>query len=350
MGKEAEHAADPILVVDDEEPIRRALGRLLERQGYPCTLAADAAEAHRRLDERPFALILSDVNMPGESGLDLVRHVLTEHGDTAAVLVTGVDDPDLARLALEMGAYGYVLKPFEANEVLISVVNALRRRRLEIEQREQREWLESAVLERTEELRRAHEDTIHRLAAAAEFRDDETGQHVQRMSDSCGLLARLAGLPLERCEMIRIASPLHDIGKIGIPDAILLKPGRLTPEEFETMKRHAAIGHEMLAGSRNDLLELAATIAWTHHEKFDGRGYPLGLAGEAIPIEGRIAALADVFDALTSPRPYKEAFPVDKAVAILREGRGTHFDAALLDLFLDSLDEVLAIRRRRAEE
>ncbi|MBI5487936.1 MAG: response regulator [Deltaproteobacteria bacterium] len=345
---ESGHEAERILVVDDEEPIRRALGRVLDREGHRCTLAADAGEAHRLLDEGPFSLILSDVNMPGESGMELLRHVLTEHRDVAAVMVTGVDDPRLARMALELGAYGYVIKPFEANEVVISAVNALRRRRLEIDQRAQRERLEEAVRERTAELARAHQETIHRLAVAAEYRDDETGQHVQRMSDSCALLARLAGLPLGLCEMIRITSPMHDIGKIGIPDAVLLKPGRLTPEEFETMKRHAAIGHDMLAGSRNDLLDLAATIAWTHHERFDGRGYPRGLAGEAIPIAGRIAAVADVFDALTSPRPYKEAFPVDKAVGILLEGRGTHFDAVLLDVFLSSLDDVLAIRRRYA--
>ncbi|MEW6543266.1 MAG: HD domain-containing phosphohydrolase [Nitrospirota bacterium] len=349
--------------MDDEEAIRRMLGRLLERYGYACVTAADAQEARRCLAEQEFALILCDMNMPGESGLGLIRHVLREHPDTAAVMVTGLDDPQLANLALEIGAYGYIIKPFESNEVLINVANALRRRRLEIENRAHRERLEQTVLDRTAALRHAierleqtqrdlrlsREETIQRLAIAAEFRDDATAQHIRRMSHYCELLARKCGLDDATCELIRIASPMHDIGKIGTPDHILLKPDKITTNEFSIIRQHSEIGYRILAGSESELLRLAATIAWTHHEQFDGSGYPRGLAGEAIPLPGRIATIADVFDALTSPRPYKPAFSIDQAVSIMRERREKQFDPGLLDLFLASLDEALAIRTRYAD-
>lgn len=352
-----------ILIVDDDESTRRLLGRLLESYGYSCFLAANATEARLRLSEQEFPLILCDVNMPGESGLELIRHVLREHPFTAAVMVTGLDDPQLANIALEIGAYGYILKPFESNEVLINVANALRRQRLEIENLTQREQLEQMVLERTTALRKAvsrleraeqevrlsREETIQRLAIAAEFRDRTTAEHIQRMSHYCELLARKYGLEQERCELIRIASPMHDIGKIGTPDHVLLKPGKFTPEEFEAITRHTEIGYRILSGSDGELLKLAATIAWTHHEKFDGTGYPRGLAGEAIPLEGRIAAVADVFDALTSKRAYKPAYSVEQTLDIMRERRAKHFDPALLDLFLQSMDEVLAIKTRYAD-
>lgn len=352
-----------ILIVDDEEPIRRMLRRLLERHHYACKVASDATEARRQLEGQDFALILCDVNMPGESGLDLVRHVLREYPHTAAVMITGLDDPQLASIALEQGAYGYIIKPFESNEVLINVSNALRRRRLEIENQAHREHLEQTVLERTAALREAitnleraerdirlsREETIQRLALAAEFRDDETARHVQRMSHYCALLARRYGLDEGHCELIRIASPMHDIGKIGTPDSILLKPGKFTPEEFQAISRHPEIGYRILSGSDADLLKLAAVIAWTHHEKYDGSGYPRKLKGETIPLEGRIAAVADAFDALTSRRVYKPAFPVDQAISIMRQGRGKHFDPGLLDTFLDSMDQVLVVKDQYAD-
>lgn len=346
-------AASQVLIVDDEEPTRRMLGRLLEGHGYHCTLAGDAHEARQHLGKEPFALILCDVNMPGESGLQLVRHVLQEYPHTAAVMVTGLDDHHLANVALELGAYGYIIKPFEANEILINVANAFRRRRLEIETQAHRERLELAVLERTAELRQAlqrlelaAEETIHRLAIAAEFRDDETARHIQRMSHYCALLATRYGFDAQRCELIRIASPMHDIGKIATPDQILLKPGKVTADEFEVIRRHTEIGYRILEGSEAELLKLAAAIAWTHHERFDGTGYPRNLAGEAIPVEGRIAAIADAFDALTSRRVYKPAFPIDQAIAMMQQQRGRQFDPALLDLFLDSMEAVLTIRNQ----
>lgn len=355
--------ATRILIVEDEEATRRLLGRLLEGYGYVCTQAGDAREARRRLRESDFALILCDVNMPGESGLQLVREVLKEYPQMAAVMVTGLDDPQFANVALESGAYGYILKPFETNEILINVTNALRRRRLEIENKSHRDHLEQMVRERTAELRLAverleaaqlnlrlsQEETVQRLAIAAEFRDNATAQHIRRMSHYSTLLARKAGLDEERCELIRIASPMHDIGKIGTPDNILLKPGLFTPEEFQAITKHTEMGYRILAGSDSQLLKLAAMIALTHHEKFDGTGYPQGLVGEAIPIEGRIVSVADAFDALTTKRVYKPAFSPDQAVDIMRQQRGTHFDAGLLDIFLESMDEVLRIKKEHED-
>jgi putative two-component system response regulator len=352
-----------ILVVDDEEPIRRLLGYLLQTHGYPIALAADAREARRQLEERTFALILCDVNMPGESGMDLLQHVLTEYPHTAAIMVTGLDSPLLANAALDMGAFGYIIKPFEANEVLINVANAFRRRRLEIENRAHCQNLEDIVrtrtmalqqalewLERSEkELRLSREETIQRLAIAAEFRDNSTAKHIQRMSHYCELLARKIGLSAERCDLIRTASPMHDIGKIGTPDHVLLKPGKFTPEEFNVIAQHAEIGYRILAGSDAELLKVAAIIAWTHHERWDGSGYPRGLKGEGIPIEGRIAAIADAFDALTTERVYKPAFELDHAVDLMLKHRGEHYDPDLLDVFLASMEDVKKIHERYAD-
>jgi putative two-component system response regulator len=352
-----------ILVVDDEEPIRRLLGYLLDTHGYTTALAAHAREARQKLDEQPFALMLCDVNMPGESGMDLVRTILTQGSHTAVIMVTGLDSSILANAALGVGAFGYIVKPFESNEVLIDVANALRRRRLEIENRLHQEKLEDVVrtrtialqqaldwLERSEkELRLSREETIQRLAIAAEFRDSSTAQHIQRMSHYCELLARKCGLSPERCDLIRTASPMHDIGKIGTPDHVLLKPGKFTQEEFGVIAQHAEIGYRILSGSDAELLKVAAVIAYTHHERFDGTGYPRGLKGEAIPIEGRIASIADAFDALTTQRVYKPAFELSHAIDLMLKHRGEHFDPELLDVFTTSIDEIRRIHDQYAD-
>jgi putative two-component system response regulator len=352
-----------LIVVDDEEPIRRMLARLLERHGYFCEVAPDGEQARIALNEHHFDLLLTDMDMPGMSGLDLIMQVSKEHPDTATVMVTGMDDTSLAHTALEMGAYGYVIKPFEPNEILISVANALRRRELEMENRSHRIRLEQMIRDRTgelwsaiarleqaeQELRLSQEETIQRLSIAAEFRDNETARHIQRMSEYCGLLAALMGEDTQCSEEIRVASQMHDVGKIGTPDHILLKPAALTPEERDIMQKHCEIGYRILAGSKSELLMRAASIAYTHHERFDGTGYPRGLSEDQIPIEGRIAAIADVFDALTSNRVYKRAFALGKAIETMKEGRGTQFDADLLDLFLGSLDAVLEIKGKHDE-
>jgi putative two-component system response regulator len=352
-----------ILIVDDEEYVRIVLVDLLAAHGYECVTADGPAAARRLLAAESFALVLTDVNMPGESGFDFAHEVHLDYPSTAVVLVTGVDDRRIAEDALAQGAFGYVLKPFRPNELLINVVNALRRRALEIENRHHRERLEQTVLERTGtlretiarlessqvELRRLREETIRRLSWAAEFRNQETGEHIVRVSLYCSLLARLAGFDAARSELIQVASPMHDVGKIGIPDRILLKPGPLTPEERQVMEAHAEMGHRILAGSGVELLDLAAVMALTHHERIDGRGYPQRLRGNEIPVEGRIAAVADVFDALTSDRVYRPAYQPEEARALMLEGRGTQFDADLLDLFFGAFDDLLAIRRATAD-
>jgi len=347
-----------ILVVDDDREIRIALCRLLDGDGHETIMAADVPEARTMLDREDVEVLLCDVNMPGESGLDFLRDALAHTSDLAAVMVTGFDDPELADAALGLGAYGYVVKPFRATEVLTAVANALRRRRLEIENRSHRQRLEETVALRTraltdavrsleqkeQELQVSREETIRRLARAAEFRDRETGDHIERVSRICGILAQDLGLDEARCELLRIASPLHDVGKIAVPDGVLLKPGPLSADERVLMQRHAEAGYWMLTGSEQPLLDLAAEIAWTHHERVDGCGYPRGLAGDQIAIEGRITAVADVFDALTSDRVYRPALPLDNALSILSQGRGTHFDPVVLDAFFELLPAVLDLR------
>ncbi len=344
-----------ILVVDDDSAIRHSIARILERVGYSCTEASNPTEARFLSRVHEFALVTCDVNMPTGSGLALVADLRERDQDIAVLMVTGMDDRQVAATATELGAYGYIMKPFESNEMLIAVDNALRRRELEIEHRTHQERLELLVAERTadltatvqrlsraeEALRTSQEEAIRRLAQAVEFRDPATGAHLNRMSQTCELLAQRSGMGQERATLIRIASPMHDIGKIAVSDEILHKPGKLTPADWDEMRKHPLIGSEILSGSESELLQLGGLIALTHHERWDGSGYPHGLAGEAIPVEGRIVALADVFDALTSERPYKPAFEVDLALEVMRDERGRHFDPEYLDIFLAVVDEVV---------
>jgi putative two-component system response regulator len=314
-------AKPDLLVVDDDPQDRKLLATILERDGFGIATATNAAEARAQLLSRDFALVITDLTMPGETGLSLVQHVLDEHPDTGVLIVSGRSSPAAAAEILELGIYGYLVKPFGIDQFLITIANALRRRDLERERRQYELGLEWAVSTRTAELSRSREEALARLAAAVEYRDGETGDHSARVGQLAWLIAKGLGLPDERCELIRIAAPLHDIGKIAIPDSILRKAGPLTDLERQLMQTHAEVGHELLAGSREQLLELAATIAWTHHERIDGTGYPRRLAGDDIPIEGRIAAVADVFDALTSDRPYRPAFSVAEALELMREER-----------------------------
>ena len=346
-----------LLVVDDEESTRLLLGDLLRAADYSCVTAGDSAEARAQLQERDFQLVLTDMNMPGESGLDLVGYIHEHHPQVAVVMVTGQDDAELAKAALDSGAYGYVIKPFTLNEILIAVVNALRRRELELAMRNQAARLERTVQERTaeltsalenlikadEEVRASREDTIKRLAMAAEFRDFGTARHVARMSRYCALLSEMRGASEKACDLIRVASLMHDVGKLGVPEEVLFKKGSLTPEEWAVMRKHTELGYELLSGSGSRLLDTAATIALTHHERIDGTGYPYGLTGDEIPIEGRIAAVADVFDAVTSDRVYRDAFSLTAARDLIGDGRGDHFDPEIVDLMMDGWPEIIKI-------
>jgi putative two-component system response regulator len=339
-----------ILIVDDDPGVCEALRRLVADHGHVATVAGDAVEARAELAAASFEVILCDVKLPGESGLELVHDVVGGRTDIAVLMVSGADDPQLAETALALGAYGYIVKPFRDSEVNIGIANALRRRRLEIENKAHHERLEQLVAERTAELDCLRDETIHRLAAAAELRDNETGHHIQRVSRYSELIARRLALPYDQCELIRIASPLHDIGKIGIPDHILRNPGPLSAAERRVVETHTELGHSILSGSSERLLQLGAEIAWTHHERFDGAGYPCGLAGEAIPLAGRIVAVADVFDALVSDRVYRLALPDDEVVAAMRAERGGHFEPEVLDALLTAIPMALSIRDRFADE
>lgn len=347
-----------ILVVDDDQVLREGLTRLLTAEGYSCDSAGDARAARERISSDLFDLILCDIQMPGESGLDLLEQVARERADTAIVMVTGVDDPQVARRAIEMGAYGYVVKPFHTHEITIGVLNALTRLDLERGRRIHSEELEDKLTDRTVALEKAiaqlerfessdeqpwHE-TVDRLGRALALRDEETGRHIERVGLYCELLAEKSGVGEQRSQDIRQASILHDVGKIGIPDAILTKPGKLTASEMDIVRRHSQLGFQLLKGSGSALLDLAASIALTHHERWDGKGYPRGLSGEEIPLEGRITAIADVFDAITSTRVYRGALGLPEALSIIEAERGRHFDPQLVDAFLGAVDEFLAIR------
>jgi putative two-component system response regulator len=334
------------------------LSLFLSQHGYDCKTAGSAEEARATMQANPdVQLVLTDLDLPGQSGFDLIGHLAQDHPDTSVMMLTGLDDPQLASAALARGAYGYMIKPFKPTEVVVNVANALRRRSLEIENHEHRMGLQKLVSERTSdlwnavteleraqtELQVSRQETIERLSMAAEFRDDETARHIQRMSRYCALLGAHFGWDDAAAEQLRLASVMHDVGKIGIPDSILLKPGPLTPDEYTKMQEHCEIGYRILSGSHSELLKAAASIALTHHEKMDGSGYPQGLS-LGIPLEGRIAAVADVFDALTTDRIYRAALPLDEAVALMKKGRGSHFDPDILDFFLDSMEEVLTIK------
>jgi putative two-component system response regulator len=335
-----------LLIVEDEAVLARALGRHLGGRFDAVHIAATAAEAERIHATQGYGIevVLADIGLPDGDGIDLVTRLRLADPALGAVVATGVDDAETAERAVRVGVQGYLLKPFEMSEAQVNVANAGHWRRLEQENRRHRERLASLVDARSRALTRSRAETIHRLAVAAEHRDMETSSHLERMSAYAAILARRAGLDRETCEDIRLASPMHDIGKLGIPDDVLLHPGPFTPEQRRVMCTHTLLGHQILAGSESPLLELGATIALSHHEWWDGTGYPRGLSGTDIPLAGRIVAIADVFDALASPRRYKRALSIDETVEQMRSERATHFDPDLVDLFLDGLDELLFIR------
>ncbi len=457
-----------VLATDDRPEVLRLVERTLGER-YDCDVAGSVEEARGRLAEGAYEVALCDIQMPGESGLVLVEEIARDQPETAVVLVTGVDDPEVAERAFELGAHGYLVKPFWPGQLLISVLTALRRRELEIAQRAHSRTLEeriqvlmdrapvpiyikdrerhyvianrvahevaglppgeliglddSAIMpaeserivretdlrileggeaveseetlrvgdeERTflsvkfpyvddsgaivgisgistditakrqaeelrttlnatqkkaiEELRSSRQETVDRLARAIEMHDAETGAHVSRMATIASFLGAQLGLDREQVLLLRAAAPMHDVGKIATPDEILRKPGALTPEERAVMEEHTTVGHAILSGSDSELLQMAARVALTHHERYDGSGYPSGLAGEEIPIEGRIVAVADVFDALLSDRSYRPAMTVAEATEAIRQGKGSHFDPEIAQLLLDHLEEALSLR------
>ena len=328
-----------IMIVDDEEPIRRLLGQMLKINGDTCTLAADAKEARTFLKDQNFDLILCDVTMPGESGIDFIRYVLSEYPETAAIMVTAVDDPEVAESALEIGAYGYIIKPFESNEVMINVSNALRRRKLEIENRLHRENLEKMVLERTQtlkntmnDLQKAMDGIIEAMGLTVEIRDPYTAGHQTRVAGIAHAIAAEMGLSKHKTEGVRIAGLIHDIGKMTIPAEILSKPGKITEHEFGIIKSHPQVGYNIL--NKIDFPWPLAEIVHQHHERMDGSGYPQGLSGKDILLEARIMAVADVVEAMASHRPYRPALGIDIALEEIEKNKGVVYDPEVVDACL----------------
>jgi putative two-component system response regulator len=329
-----------IITVDDEAYIRDLVSRWLTDAGFSCVKASNAQTAWDYLQTHEVHLAVMDINMPGRSGLELLGDIQKQYPDVAVLMMTAVSDTKTAVQALTNGAWGYLVKPVERGELLFQVRNALERRQLLVERREYTRQLEEKVHLATRAIRQAHEETIHRLASASLCRDEETGMHIRRTGLLSELLALAAGWPVEKAEILRMAAPMHDVGKIGIPDAILRKPGKLSPEEFEVMKTHTTIGGEMLAGSQSAILQMASQIALSHHERWDGTGYPQGLAGEDIPEASRIVTIVDVYDALTHDRVYRAALPEAQVLEYMQKGEGKHFDPRLLKVFFSCLDEV----------
>jgi putative two-component system response regulator len=340
-------------VVDDERANLILMDRLLSAEGYTnLALIEDPREVMSVYQQAPPDLILLDIRMPHLTGFDIIEQIAALDDPLAPpiIVLTAQHSRDYMLRALQAGARDFIGKPFDRSEVVARVRNMLDVQLALRMTHDQRDMLEQIVLERTQEIRDTRLQVVQRLGRAAEYRDNETGRHILRMSHTSALIAaQHLGLDEHFCEVMLHASPMHDIGKIGIPDAILLKPGKLTPDEWKTMQTHTTIGGDLLSGDDSDLLRMAREIALTHHEKWDGSGYPLGLAGEAIPLTGRIVALSDVFDALTSERPYKPAWGVDESLQLIRSEAGRHFDPRLTELFLGLIPEILAIRDRYGE-
>jgi putative two-component system response regulator len=332
-------AADASVLVVDDEPANVALVKsILYRSGIRNVRGTTDPTEVRALfeQERPDAVLL-DLHMPGLSGLDLLTDIARwRHPEEyLPVFVLSADTTMHAKLdALDAGATDFLAKPFDATEVGLRVLHALETRRLHLRLDEQRRTLDAQVKARTEDLERAHLESLRRLMLVNEFRDDETAEHTNRVGVAASRLLAEAGGNPTLVRLVGQAAPLHDLGKVGVPDAILLKPGRLTPAEFAHVRMHPTIGARLIGDTSSEVLQVAKLIAQTHHERWDGAGYPFGLREADIPIEGRVVAVCDVFDALTASRPYKAAWTVEDAVTELLGQRGRCFDPRLVDLFV----------------
>jgi len=363
-----------ILVVDDEEPIRQTVGYYLEDNDYNVLEAENGRVGLELFKKKKPDLVLVDLRMPEVDGLDVLAHIAGQSPDTPVIVISGTGIIADVVEALRLGAWDYLLKPIEDMSVLLHAVNkALERSRLIRENREYSQQLEEKVKIRTAQLEAANRElwenqlqVIRKLGKAAEYKDNETGRHVIRVSLYCGILAEALGLPPETIDLLHLCSPMHDLGKIGIPDNILQKPGPLDPSEWEMMKKHTGIGkdilqpltaedidlyrkhtrigEDILAGTDSPLLEMARKISAYHHEHWDGSGYPYGLKGEEIPIEARIVTVADIYDALSSRRAYKEPFPEEKCRQMIRSFSGTLLDPAIVEVFFQNIDQIFKIK------
>jgi putative two-component system response regulator len=354
-----------ILVVDDVEQNLALLGGLVRTLGYEVETARDGLEALAKL-ALGVDLVLLDVMMPGLDGYEVARRVRADPRthDLPIILVTVLDSREDRVKAIQAGASDFIAKPVDKTELLVRISSQLKLKEAQDELRRGRAELEERVAQRTAELRRtleetadanrrtytAHVDTIRRLVLAAELKDSDTAHHILRISRYSVVLAKALRMSPGETEVLGHAVTMHDVGKIGIPDAILFKRGALTAAERGVMESHTLIGSRILGDSPSELMQHGQVVALSHHERWDGAGYPHGLRGEAIPLEGRICAVVDVFDAMTTARPYRGAIPLEEVIAEMRQAKGLQFDPRLLDLFMDRLDEVLAVRERLVQE
>ena len=343
-----------ILVVDDEDRNLRLLKLLLTSFGYGVLTASNGEEALQKVHDIPPDVILLDIMMPKIDGFEVARQLKREEKTKIIpiVMVTALNEVEDRVKALEAGADDFLNKPVDKTELRARVQSLVKVKACNDHMRNYQKELETEVAKRTKQLRQAFKklkevslESICHLCRAAEYKDENTGDHIRRMSHSTSAVARKMGLNKQTVENLLYTAPMHDVGKIGIPDYILLKPGKLHDKEWEIMKQHTIIGAQILGGSDGKFNKLAQTIALSHHEKWDGSGYPKGLKGSKIPLVGRIAAIADVFDALTSRRPYRmKPFSLEEAFNYIREGRGRHFDPKVVDAFCAAKDEIVLIK------
>jgi len=350
---EALNEAKPVVLVVDDTALNLQVATGILRPHYTALAATDGQKALDILAKRPDVdLILLDIMMPGMDGYEVCRRLKGDplQAHIPVIFLTALNATEDERLAFEAGGVDFINKPFQPETLLARVGTHMRlhahERRLDRLVRERTAALEGKTIE----LEATRLQVIHQLGRAAEYKDDDTGTHVIRMSHYSRLLAEAAGLSTDRVDLLFKASPMHDIGKLGIPDAILKKPGKLTEEEFAVMQKHPAIGAGIIGNQKSELLDCARVVALTHHEKWNGKGYPRGRSGEDIPIEGRIVAIADVFDALTSERPYKQAWTVERTIEVMQKDTGSHFDPTLMPLFIERLPEILAVKEHYSEK
>lgn len=338
-----------IVIIDDTQINLTLMSHLVQKLGDCESLCfSESAKALEWCRLNDPDLVIVDYMMPAPDGLEFTQHfrALSGKTDIPLLMVTANGHIEVRYRALELGANDFLTKPIDKTEFLGRARNMLALRSSQKKLADHAEWLVCEVRKATEEILAREREIVFRLSRAAEYRDPETGAHILRMAHYSKHIAQNMGLSQLDQDLILEAAPMHDIGKVGIADGILLKPGRLTPEEFEVMKHHAKIGHDILAGSASPSLQTGAAIALAHHEKFDGTGYPHGLRGEDIPFFARIVAVADVFDALTSERPYKPAWDLERAVALVRDGAGSHFDPGCVEAFFTRWENILEIRTR----
>jgi len=338
-----------ILVVDDKPVNLQIVRKILEKDGYTnIDTTVDPTQVLPLYDSSKYDLILLDIHMPVLNGFQVMEMLRDAHSDDylPILVLTADEDEETRHMALSSGARDFVKKPFDRVEVLLRSRNLIEVTMLYKEQRRSNIVLEEKVRERTKELYDSQVKLIQCLGKAAEYKDTDTGMHVVRISKTCAIVAQALGLGEKEVEMIKHASPMHDVGKIGIPDRVLLKPGKLDGEDWEIMKNHTLLGANILAGAKSELVQVASNIARTHHEKWDGSGYPNGLKGEGIPLYTRIVSVCDVFDALVSRRPYKKAWSHESAMEFVQGQSGLSFDPKVVDCFESVLPEILQINEQ----